>query len=75
MNNKPKLIIKPGGTKEWLLNGKRHREDGPAVEWADGTKAWFLNDKQYTYKEWYQKTLHNVDPETRKAYKDILSEL
>ena len=23
----------------------RHREDGPAVEYADGYKAWFINDK------------------------------
>jgi hypothetical protein len=33
------------GTKEWFLNGKLHREDGPAAEWADGTKFWFLNGK------------------------------
>ena len=26
-------------TKEW------HREDGPAVEWADGSKAWYRNGK------------------------------
>ena len=28
---------------EWYLNGKRHREDGPANEWADGTKSWWVN--------------------------------
>ena len=33
------------GTKEWYLNGKRHREDGPAIEWADGYKEWYLNGK------------------------------
>jgi hypothetical protein len=33
------------GTKEWHLNGKLHRTDGPAVEYADGTKAWWLNGK------------------------------
>jgi len=22
------------GDKHWYLNGERHREDGPAVEWA-----------------------------------------
>ena len=33
---KPELIEHPNGTKEWLLNGKRHREDGPAyVEICD----------------------------------------
>ena len=33
------------GTKEWFVNGKRHRSDGPAVERADGTKEWFVNGK------------------------------
>jgi antitoxin component YwqK of YwqJK toxin-antitoxin module len=31
------------GTRVWYLNGKRHREDGPAYEWADGTRVWYLN--------------------------------
>ena len=35
------------GDKEWWLNGKRHREDGPAMEWADGSKSWYLNDKYH----------------------------
>ena len=31
---------------EWRLNGKRHREDGPAFENKGvGYKAWFLNGK------------------------------
>ena len=34
------------GNKIWRnTKGKRHRTDGPAVEWADGTKAWYLNGK------------------------------
>jgi hypothetical protein len=32
-------------TKRWYLKGKPHREDGPAVEWANGTKYWCLNGK------------------------------
>jgi hypothetical protein len=35
------------GTKYWRLNGKRHREDGPAVEYTNGNKFWYLNDKQH----------------------------
>ena len=31
------------GCRIWYLNGKRHREDGPAVEHPDGSKEWFLN--------------------------------
>jgi hypothetical protein len=33
------------GSKNWYLNDKRHRVDGPAIEWADGTKQWVLNGK------------------------------
>jgi len=29
----------------WYLNGKRHREDGPAIELSDGTKFWYRNGK------------------------------
>ena len=34
------------GTKEWWLNGKRHRVDGPAIERADGGKEWYLNGER-----------------------------
>jgi hypothetical protein len=33
------------GDKFWYLNGKWHREDGPAIEWANGDKDWYLNDE------------------------------
>jgi hypothetical protein len=52
------------GDKEWFLNGKLHREDGPAVEYSNGAKSWYLNDKLHRedgpavewsdeYKYWY----------------------
>ena len=43
----PKLIIDPDGTKEWFLNGKLHRENGPAIEWPTGLREWFLNGKRH----------------------------
>ena len=30
---------------EWLQNGKLHRLDGPAIEWANGDKMWWINGK------------------------------
>jgi hypothetical protein len=33
------------GDKEWYLNGKFHREDGPAIEYITGSKLWYLNGK------------------------------
>ena len=35
------------GIKHWYLNGKLHREDGPAIEGSDGNKYWFLNGKRH----------------------------
>jgi hypothetical protein len=35
------------GNKYWHLNGKTHREDGPAVEYANGDKCWFLKEKRH----------------------------
>ena len=43
--NKPECKTYSNGTKEWYLNGKWHREDGPAVEYANGDKSWYLNGK------------------------------
>ncbi len=31
----------------YIKNGKIHREDGPAIEHADGTKRWYINGKQH----------------------------
>ena len=72
--NKPECRTDPNGNKSWRLNGKRHREDGPAIEWYDGEKHWYLNGKLHREdgpaiefangtKYWY---LNNkeVDPET-----------
>jgi len=43
--------VYPNGDKEWYLDDKLHREDGPAVECTDGTKAWYLNGKELTEAE------------------------
>ena len=33
------------GGKYWIFNGKSHRINGPAIEYADGNKYWYLNDQ------------------------------
>ena len=33
------------------MNGKLHREDGPAIEYANGYKSWYLNDEEVTEEE------------------------
>ncbi len=43
--------VYPNGSKEWRLNGRRHREDGPAFEGVNGNKEWWLNGKCLTERE------------------------
>ena len=38
--------ISDDGDKEWYLNDKLHREDGPAIEHADGAKEWYVDGEQ-----------------------------
>jgi len=49
-------IITPTGTKYWLLNGKLHRTDGPAVEYIDGRVDFFLNGTLYPFEIWLKDT-------------------
>ena len=39
------------GSESWYLNGKLHREDGPAREYASGDKFWYLNGKLHREEE------------------------
>jgi hypothetical protein len=52
------------GDKSWYINGKRHREDGPAAEYINGFKSWWSNGERHRedgpavinsngYKEWW----------------------
>jgi len=63
-NNQPICKISKYRTKRWILNGKLHREDGPAVEYANGYKAWYFHDQYHRedgpaieyaggFKDWY----------------------
>jgi len=37
----------------YYLNGKYHREDGPAIIFADGYKEWCLNGESYGWNDEY----------------------
>ena len=48
MIDKSECKIDTNGTKHWYLNGRYHREDGPAaIEIANGNKWWYLNGKYH----------------------------
>ena len=44
-NAQPICKTDANGNKYWYINGKWHREDGPAVEWANGNKCWYIRGK------------------------------
>jgi hypothetical protein len=46
-NNFTGIAIFPIGDKFWYVEGKWHRLDGPAIEWANGDKYWYVEDKQH----------------------------
>ena len=48
--------VYPDGAKFWYQYGKLHREDGPAVELANGTKYWYLDGKELTEAEFNEQT-------------------
>ena len=47
MENKPICDVDENGTKYWYLNGKYHREDGPAIIFASGNLFWYKNGIQH----------------------------
>lgn len=50
-------VVCDDGTKAWLINGRRHRIDGPAVEWFDGRKEYCLFHSGYTEHEYWSHPL------------------
>ena len=42
------LRIYDNGAREYFNKaGQYHREDGPAIEWANGTKEWWVNGEPH----------------------------
>ena len=44
-SDSPVKSVDKYGTIRWEKDGRFHREDGPAIEYADGTKEWCKNGK------------------------------
>ena len=47
--------VHDNGDKKWYLNGKLHREHGPAIERVDGYKEWVLKGERLTEEEFNQR--------------------
>ena len=48
------LYFYSSGAKSWFLNGKLHREDGPASERSNGAKHWWLNNNNFSEKNYWK---------------------
>ena len=57
----------PSGGERWLVDGKFHRDDGPAVIRPDGDERYFLNGTQYQ-KSRYYKELYKTGLLSKKDY-------
>jgi hypothetical protein len=44
-NARPKKTLLSNGTIEWKVNGKLHREDGPAIERTNGDRFYYKNGR------------------------------
>ena len=51
-----KVKVSDSKTEWYNLNGELHREDGPAIEFADGDKSWYINGQRLTETEFNQRT-------------------
>ena len=73
LNEKPELTALPDGTEEWRLNGRLHREDGPAVVYPNGSESWWQHGRLHredgpavvwsdSYQAWWKNgRLHRED--------------
>lgn len=48
-NNFTGIVEYPSQTKVWLKEGKRHREDGPAVIYSGGGNQWWIDGNWYPF--------------------------
>jgi hypothetical protein len=57
-------VIDKYGNKFWYdTDGKLHRDDGPAIERANGRKSWYLHKKCISFDEWLDKV--NIPDEAK----------
>ena len=49
MENKPICETDKDGNKWWSLNGKLHREDGPAIIRINGIKEYYIHNKRHRF--------------------------
>ena len=45
MDIEPVHAVDSNGEQTWRVDGKLHREDGPAIIWVGGTQVWYVNDQ------------------------------
>ena len=45
--SEPQCVTFPYGTQEWRVNGKLHRDDGPAVVRANGSQEWYRDGQRH----------------------------
>ena len=73
------------GTKEWYIEGKHHREDGPAIICGNGSKHWYKEGKRHRLdgpaieygdgrKEWWVEGKDYLEKDFNKKIEEFKSE-
>lgn len=70
MSHQPVMKEHHNGYRTWTLNGQLHREDGPAVEWADGTRQWWIDGQELTEEEFISRTQGNTSKDDQPVMKE-----
>ena len=76
-----KVKVNQYGDKRWYQNGKLHRLDGPACEYANGGKSWWQNNERHREdgpaveyadgsKFWYQNNKRHREDGPAREYAD-----
>jgi hypothetical protein len=53
--DQPSCKTYSNGDKEWYLDGRLHRIDGPAIERANGHKEWWLDHEEVPWQQVYHR--------------------
>ena len=51
--------------RAWYLDGKFHRDDGPAIEYVNGINQWYLDGYPFHEEEWETERIKWIQKEIK----------
>jgi hypothetical protein len=66
------LAVWPNGNRTWLLDGKLHRTNGPAIEGPNAPRCWGLNGVKMPEDQWELEKEYWIEQEIKDGIKDLV---